>query len=34
VITFDPYQVAAYALGYVPVTIPWEELKDILSIAL
>ena len=32
VITFDPYQVAAYAMGYVTVTIPWAELQDILSL--
>jgi hypothetical protein len=30
-ITFDPYQVAAYAAGYVRVTIPWEALKEILA---
>lgn len=27
-ITFDPYQVAAYAAGYLRVTIPWDVLRD------
>ncbi len=27
-ITFDPYQVAAYAAGYLRVTIPWNALRD------
>lgn len=31
-ITFDPYQVAAYARGYVPILIPWAELGDILTL--
>jgi len=28
-IVFDPYQVAAYAMGYVTYTIPWPELEDV-----
>lgn len=30
-ITYDPYQVAAYAAGYVRVTVPWEELRGIIA---
>ncbi len=30
-ITYDPYQVAAYAAGYVRVTVPWEELRVIIA---
>lgn len=30
-ITYDPYQVAAYAAGYVRVTVPWSELTDLID---
>lgn len=30
-ITFDPYQVAAYAAGPQEITIPWAELQDLLN---
>ena len=30
-ITFDPYQVAAYAYGYQNVIIPYKEIKDIVN---
>lgn len=30
-ITYDPYQVAAYAAGYIRVTVPWEELRGIIA---
>jgi hypothetical protein len=30
-ITFDPYQVAAYAAGFQTVTLPWDSLSDVLS---
>jgi hypothetical protein len=30
-ITFDPYQVAAYAAGYQQVTLPWDSLRDLLN---
>ena len=31
VIQFEPYEIAAYALGAVTVTIPWDELSDLMS---
>jgi hypothetical protein len=30
VITFDPYQVTAYAMGYQKVILPWHALADVL----
>lgn len=30
-ITFDPYQVAAYAVGFQSVTLPWDSLKAYLD---
>lgn len=30
-ITFDPYQVAAYAVGYQSVEIPYKDIKDIVN---
>ncbi len=30
-ITFDPYQVNAYALGYIQVVLPWSDLSSILA---
>lgn len=30
-ITFDPYQVTSYAMGYQTVTIPYNSLKDIIA---
>lgn len=30
-ITFDPYQVAAYAAGYQSVTVPWSELTELID---
>ena len=31
VIQFQPYEVAAYAAGAVTVTIPWDDLRDLLA---
>lgn len=31
VFQFQPYEVAAYAMGAVTVTVPWTELQDLLS---